>query len=983
MKILFSAILSIIASFVFSQNTITLTSAIKTDSQSVCSNSAIVNIAYAITGATGATVTNLPQGIISSFANNTLTIKGWSSYNGVYNYKVKLTGGDGTGNASGIIEIIQTPSINLVANQTVCEGTNFNQINFSGSSNTQFNWTNSNPSIGLAASGTGNIPSFTGTSFGGSVINAIIIVTPSIEKCIGTTKSFILRVNPKDDASFSYSDISFCTSQNNPTPTINGTIGGYFSATPVGLNINPTTGFIDLAKSTFGTYFVKYSTPGTCMSDSTVKISLGNNPSVNNISDQIICNGDSLTAIQFTGNLGTVFSWTNSNSGIGFPTSGTGNIPSIKCKNATNNLLSSTFSVTPIIGNCVGTPISFNISIKNNLLPSVSLLANKYSINDTLSICMDDLITFSTIMKDTISPSFQWYKNNSMLNGSTKPTFNTANLKNNDRISLRITNNDQCGISVFSKELIVKIQQVNFTTTVNNLTNCELDNGEILVKGISIGKLSLYSMNNLLLRDTLIPLNLNIPYVFSPLSAGIYKVKFESNSCSSIKTVNLVGPVAPDEIIISNINQPNCTKKTGSIEFSTQIFDNLYLTSNTGLNIPFNELKVNNNNNYILDSLTPGNYTFYVKDIIYGCSSIGVDVQIDSVKNSKTPSLSLLANKNILNDTLSICNDDIITFSANLKDTMAPSYQWYQNNVALTGETKPTFTTSSLQDKDHISLEITNNYQCVTPIFSKELIVNKVEIYAPLILGINQPYCSKEVGSIKFYISTTEKSLSIESNNISTPIANLKYDTNSYSYTLDSLLPGNYVFYVKNESGCKSKGSTVVNINLPPVKTTPGTIDSIPPLAVNDSLTLQQHGDKGGKWGTYDPSILKIDAKTGKITALSPGKATVFYVVVGQCDTITFLTANVIPSKTTGINNILEKEIKIFPNPTKDKIHLQNVQGCTISLFSVNGIEVFKQQIQQQNFELDLNGSLGKGIYFINVRDDKSDNSFTKKIILE
>ena len=61
-------------------------------------------------------------------------------------------------------------------NQTVTNGSNTTTVNFAGSCT--YNWVNSNPSIGLAASGTGNIPSFTAINTGKSPVTATITATP-------------------------------------------------------------------------------------------------------------------------------------------------------------------------------------------------------------------------------------------------------------------------------------------------------------------------------------------------------------------------------------------------------------------------------------------------------------------------------------------------------------------------------------------------------------------------------------------------------------------------------------------------------------------------------------------------------------------------------------------------------------------------------------------------------------------------------------
>ena len=74
-----------------------------------------------------------------------------------------------------------TPTVDAVTNQMVCNGAVTATVNFTGSvPGTQFNWTNNDPSIGLAASGTGDIASFTATNTTNAPVTATITVTPSI-----------------------------------------------------------------------------------------------------------------------------------------------------------------------------------------------------------------------------------------------------------------------------------------------------------------------------------------------------------------------------------------------------------------------------------------------------------------------------------------------------------------------------------------------------------------------------------------------------------------------------------------------------------------------------------------------------------------------------------------------------------------------------------------------------------------------------------
>lgn len=63
-------------------------------------------------------------------------------------------------------------------------------------------------------------------------------------------------------AAFSYAKSSYHQDETDPTPTITGTTGGTFSATPSGLSINTSTGTIDLDNSTIQSYTITYTVSG-------------------------------------------------------------------------------------------------------------------------------------------------------------------------------------------------------------------------------------------------------------------------------------------------------------------------------------------------------------------------------------------------------------------------------------------------------------------------------------------------------------------------------------------------------------------------------------------------------------------------------------------------------------------------------------------------------------------------------------------------
>ena len=77
----------------------------------------------------------------------------------------------------------------------------------------QFSWTNTNPSIGLIASGTGNIPTFTCSNTTFETISSTITVTPSINGCNGVSKSYTITINPKPVAT-PITNLSVCNGAN-------------------------------------------------------------------------------------------------------------------------------------------------------------------------------------------------------------------------------------------------------------------------------------------------------------------------------------------------------------------------------------------------------------------------------------------------------------------------------------------------------------------------------------------------------------------------------------------------------------------------------------------------------------------------------------------------------------------------------------------------------------------------------------------------
>ncbi|NRA12626.1 MAG: hypothetical protein HRT57_11785, partial [Crocinitomicaceae bacterium] len=101
-----------------------------------------------------------------------------------------------------------------------------------------------------------------------------------------------VTINALDDVTFNYSSGTYCLGESDPTPTISGLPGGGFSSVPAGLNINPTTGFINIGLSVPQGYTVTYTTTGSCPNSSNVGVTIGTPPAAPSVvSPMTVCPG--------------------------------------------------------------------------------------------------------------------------------------------------------------------------------------------------------------------------------------------------------------------------------------------------------------------------------------------------------------------------------------------------------------------------------------------------------------------------------------------------------------------------------------------------------------------------------------------------------------------------------------------------------------------------------------------------------------------
>ena len=318
--------------------------------------------------------------------------------------------------------INQTPTLSTVNNQSLCAGDFTAAVVFSSTvTGALISWSNNNASIGLLASGNGTISAFNTTNSSNTNTTATITATATANGCTSFTRSFDIVVKPKPVltivpnqvycATDLTSTISFVSNVSGTTiawSNNNSNIGIPSSGTG---NISPFT----TTNSTNSTISGNISTIGTASGCNSIPMDFNINvkpkPVVSNVSNQVYCASDLTSIISFTSNVsGTTIAWSNNNSNIGIPSSGTGNISPFTTTNSTNSNISGNISAIGTSNGCSSIPMNFNINVKPK--PSIA--------NQNTSICSSVLFSSSWVGIIPTNTNYTWLvTNNTQVVGET------------------------------------------------------------------------------------------------------------------------------------------------------------------------------------------------------------------------------------------------------------------------------------------------------------------------------------------------------------------------------------------------------------------------------------------------------------------------------------------------------------------------------------------------------------------------------------
>lgn len=385
-----------------------------------------------------------PNGFSSTLQNptiNNVTLQD----SGFYSVSVSVNGCT-SAMVDVFVEVNPIPQVLFPPNIIVCHGEVVPQTNFSSTvNNSTFNWTNSNPNIGLPINGNGGISQFTANNTGNTPVTATVTVTPTASGCIGQPDNFYITVDATPTANFSYTNVcegtqtSF-TDLSNPNGGV--FVGWQWDFTSDGIiddvNQNTTNGF-----SVAGTYntTLYIETSLGCKDSITLPVVVDPIPVANFFNESVCFNQTSMFFDSSNISTGGIVNWQwdfGDNSGVSSSAnpSYTYNQPGMY--NVTLTVISDS--------GCINT-FSDSIEVYNN--PVANFTVNNECFGKT--VLYNDL---SSVVNATVN-FWQWdFDNNGVVDDTTQNPqflFNTSGTFSSELV---VTSSDGCKDSI-SKNVVI------------------------------------------------------------------------------------------------------------------------------------------------------------------------------------------------------------------------------------------------------------------------------------------------------------------------------------------------------------------------------------------------------------------------------------------------------------------------------------------------------------------------------------------------
>jgi len=604
------------------------------------------------------------------------------------------------------------PSIQSLSNKEFCDGVNISSIVFETPvASTVCTWTNSNPTIGLVAGGTGNIPAFVATNPTANPITATIEVTPTAYGCTGTKRIFTITVNPTIKTVLSSPAQTICSGETTSAVTLSSAstavsydwqvlpspgvvvpiASGSTGTIPAQTLVNTTALPVNVVFETTATL-----TDGTgCVGPKSVHTITVNPKATIGAINTTICSGGtfSVTPADGGGNIipaGTKYTWsTPTFSSPGAITGGVAqstpqSVIGGSLTNITSAIVTATYSVTPISGTCVGSP--FDVVITVNPTPTVNNVGNRV-------YCAGETSSQIDFTGDVAGSTFDWTSDNTSI-GLVSPgtekilSFTTVNSTNSPVVAtITVTPKANGCVGVVKQFTITVNPRPVITTSLGSVIVCNnTPAASIPLSGNVIG--TSFNWTNDAPGIGLAASGSGDISGFTAVNTGslpiiaTINVTPKANGCDGTpKSFTIT--VNPTPTVDAVAGQELCSGfMTNAVNFTGNIGTTTYNWTNSNSTIGLATGGFGNIPAFtaINNGSTPVTATITVTPTVNGCS--GVPVIFNIVVNP-TPAFTAQPVSN------SICKDGVLPALsvAFVNGTGTASYQWYSNvdNNTATG----------------------------------------------------------------------------------------------------------------------------------------------------------------------------------------------------------------------------------------------------------------------------------------------------------
>ncbi len=881
--------------------TISLSSAAGTDGQSLCANSPLTNITYAIGGSgTGASITAgvLPAGVTGSFAGGVFTISGIPTASGTFNYTVTYVGPCTTPSLSGTITVIAAPTGSFTATETsgvanndsiICAGDNVTFMAPAGYNAYTF-YVN-----GVVKQG----PNTSNVFSTSALINGdqVTVNVANINNCGTAFGPITITVNQPPVPTLSADNTTICAGQ---TVTFTAGGGGAGSVYTFELNGNPvqsgsSTTYTNNTLNNNDKVTVLLTNANKCSATyaTPIVITVNGLPSgtlTSNPSPAKVCAGNNIT---FTATPSGLTSYEFFVSGVSQGVSGSNTFSSTILTNGSVVTVKATNSST-----CSST---FNaIPVTIYALPAGSLAVTESSgtPNDNI-ICAGAPVTFT--FTPTTGNTFAFY-----LNGAGSPlpsgglnTYTSTTLSDGDYVAVVVTNSNGC------------------SQTFNSPT--------IKVNPVPTGNLNISPSNTICAGDNA---RFAAPDGYSNYTFKINGSAIYNGPDSIFNTTTLTdGKLVTVDVTNSN----GCISTFGPITMHVNALPTgtlMVSPSNTvcaGAIVVFTATSGFTNYNFLLNgaSIQSGPSNVYTTSSLHDQDKVTVTVTNGSgcvaLFNSFTITVNALPTVAPITGTMSVCVNSTTTLA-----DVTGGGTWSSSDVTkATVDASTGVVTGVAAGTADIIYTVTNANGC-SQTSTATVTVNALPVVAAI--GGSSDVCVNSTLSLTD--GTSGGTWSTSDGTVATVdgsgnVTGLANGTVTISYS------------VTNVNGCTTIVNKTINVHaLPVVPAITGTFS----VCVNSTTPLTD-ATAGGVWSSGNSAIATINSSSGIVTGVAAGTATISYVVTdgNGCSTSVMqdIVVNALPIPTlTGPNPIcLGSTNNVYTTETGSGIHnyLWNVVNGTVT----------------------------------------------------